>query len=174
MGLPLRVSIDAFNPHSRLVRMLQGSDLPHDDRCIYARDLEVPSGGAVGTARALARVYGVFATGGHELGLRRETLDLLAAPAVPPTHGFHDECLRGDVRFSLGFMKPSAAWPFGSPAAFGSPGAGGALGFADPALDLGYGYVTSRMGAHLTGDPREVALREAVRTALPHGHHRGI
>jgi len=174
MGFPLRVSVDAFNPHSRLIRMLRGSDLPHDDHRIYARDLEVPSGGAVGTARALAHVYGVFATGGHELGLRQETLDLLAAPAVPPTHGFHDECLRGDVRFSLGFMKPSAAWPFGSPAAFGSPGAGGALGFADPALALGYGYVTSRMGAHLTGDPREVARREAVRAALPHGHHRGI
>ncbi len=37
---------------------------------IYARNLEVPSGGAVGTARAIARAYSVFATGGRELGLR--------------------------------------------------------------------------------------------------------
>ena len=41
-------------------------------------------GGAVGTATAIAHAYSVFATGGRELGLRAETLDLLAAPAVPP------------------------------------------------------------------------------------------
>jgi len=39
----------------------------------------------VGTARAIAHAYSVFATGGTELGMRRETLDLLAAPA-PPRH----------------------------------------------------------------------------------------
>ena len=37
----------------------------------------------VGTARGIACAYGVFATGGRELGLRRATLDLLAAPAIP-------------------------------------------------------------------------------------------
>ena len=56
----------------------------------------MPSGGAVGTARAIAHAYSVFATGGRELGLRRETLDLLAAPAIPPTRGFYDECLKGE------------------------------------------------------------------------------
>ena len=83
-------------------------------------------------ARAIAHAYSVFATGGRELGLRKETLDLLAAPAVPATRGFYDECLKGEAQFSLGFMKPNPAWPFGSARAFGSPGAGGALGFADP------------------------------------------
>ena len=95
----------------------------HDEQRVYARNLEVPSGGAVGTARAIAHAYSVFATGGRELGLRQETLDLLAAPAIPPTRGFYDECLKGDgVQFSLGFMKPSAVWPFGSASSFGSPG----------------------------------------------------
>jgi len=46
-------------------------------------------------------------------GFEKETLDLLAAPAIPPTRGFFDECLRGEVRFSLGFMKPCPNWPFG-------------------------------------------------------------
>ena len=126
----------------------------------------MPSGGAVATAQAIAHAYSVFATGGRELGLRRETLDLLAAPAIPPTHGFHDECLKGEVQFSLGFMKPSAAWPFGSPRSFGSPGAGGSLGFADPATRVGYAYVTSQMGTSLMGDPRDIALREALDSAL--------
>ena len=133
---------------------------------MYARNLEVPSGGGVGTARAIARAYGVFATGGQELGLRQETLDLLAAPAVPPPRGFHDECMKGDVQFSLGFMKPSAVWPFGGASSFGSPGAGGSLGFADPAAGIGYAYVTSQMGTALTGDPRDVALRDALYAAL--------
>ena len=49
---------------------------------------------------------------------------------------------------------------------FGSPGAGGSLGFADPAAGIGYAYVTSQMGTKLTGDPRDVALREALYSAL--------
>jgi len=143
-----------------------GSAIVLDDAHVYARNLEVPSGGAVGTARAIARLYGVFAGGGRELGLRPETLDLLAAPAIPPTHGFFDECMKAEIQFSLGFMKPCATWPFGGARSFGSPGAGGSLGFADPDTAIGYGYVTSQMGSSLTGDPRDVALRDALDTAM--------
>jgi hypothetical protein len=98
--------------------------------------------------------------------LRPETLELLAAPTIPPTRGFHDECLHGDVRFSLGFMKPSPAWPFGTAGSFGSPGSDGSLGFADPIAGIGYAYVTSQMGTRLTGDPRDVALRNAIYSAI--------
>ena len=62
-------------------------------------------------------------------------------------------------------MKSSATWRFGSRAAYGSPGAGGSLGFADPVAGLGYAYVTSQMGTALTGDPRDVALRSAIRAS---------
>ena len=114
-GFPLRLALEPMNPRSKIVRALRGSELPHDEQRVYARNLEVPSGGAVGTARAIAHAYSVFATGGRELGLRTETLDLLAAPAIPPARGFYDECMKGDgVQFSLGFMKSSPAWPFGS------------------------------------------------------------
>jgi CubicO group peptidase (beta-lactamase class C family) len=166
LGFPLRFTFEALNPRSRIVRALRGSELPHDERRIYARNFEVPSGGVVGTARAIAHAYGVFASGGRELGLRQDTLDLLAAPATPPTCGFHDECLKCEVQFSLGFMKPSVIWPFGNPSSFGSPGAGGSLGFADPAAGIGYAYVTSQMGTALTGDPRDVALRDALYAVL--------
>ena len=165
-GFPIRLALDAFNPHSRIVRALWGSELPIDADRVYARNFEIPSGGAVGTARAIARAYSVFATGGRELGLRKETLDLLAAPAIPPARGFHDECMRGEARFSLGFMKPSQGFPFGSPSAFGAPGAGGAMGLADPEAGVGYAYVTSGMGTTLSGDPRDVALRDALYAAL--------
>ena len=167
-GFPFRLALDAMNRRSRITLALRGSELPHDEQRVYARNLEVPSGGAVGTARAIARAYSIFATGGRELGLRPETLALLAAPAVPPVRGFYDECLKGDgVQFSLGFMKSTPALPFGSPSSFGSPGAGGALGFADPAVGVGYAYVTNRMGTRLSGDPRDVALRDALYAAIP-------
>jgi CubicO group peptidase (beta-lactamase class C family) len=169
-GFPLRLALDAMNRRSKISRALRGSELPHDDARVYARNLEVPSGGAVGTARAIARAYSVFATGGQELGLRHETLELLAAPAVPPARGFYDECMKAHgVQFSLGFMKSTPALPFGGPRSFGSPGAGGALGFADPDAGIGYGYVTNRMGTRLSGDPRDVALRDALYAAVPAG-----
>jgi hypothetical protein len=61
---------------------------------------QVPAGGGVGTARAMARAYMVFATGGRDLGLRPETLQALTAPAVPAASGFYDAC-----------MKPRSATP---------------------------------------------------------------
>jgi len=165
LKFPLRLTLAGMNHRSNIYRALivnPGFAVVLDSERIYARDLEVPSGGGVGTAHAIARAYGVFATDGRELGLRPATLQALAAPAIPPTHGFYDECMLGELRYSLGFMKPSPVWPFGSESSFGAPGSGGALGFADPASGIGYGYVTSQMGCTLTGDPRDVALREAV------------
>src|SRR6185503_11800625 len=113
-GFPIRLTLAVLNPRANIVRALAGSLFPHDEQRIYTRNFEVPAGGGVGTARAMAHAYSVFATGGRELGLRQETLDLLAAPAIPPARGFYDECLKGEgVHFSLGFMKPSAVWPSG-------------------------------------------------------------
>lgn len=170
LDFPIRLTLDAMNPRSNIYRALivnPGSAISLDEQRIYARNFEVPSGGGVGTARAIARAYSVFATGGQELDLRPETLKLLAAPAIPPARGFYDECLKGPgVQFSLGFMKPSSSWPFGSASSFGAPGAGGSLGFADPAAGIGYAYVTSRMGTRLTGDPRDVALRYALYSVI--------
>lgn len=162
-SFPPRMLLAVMNRRSNLQRSLVGSELPLDKERIYARNLEIPSGGGVGTARGIAQAYGVFADGGRELGLRGETLAMLAAAAVGPAHGFYDECLKvSGVPFSLGFMKSSEVWGFGSEGSYGAPGSGGSLGFADPAFGLGYAYVTNRMGTRLTGDPRDVALRKAV------------
>ena len=169
-GFPLRATVEFLNRRSNIYRALvinPGSSVYMDEERVYARNLEVPSGCGIGTARGIAHAYGVFAAGGRELELRQQTLDLLAAPAIPPALGFYDECMKGDgVQFSLGFMKSSPAWPFGSARSFGSPGAGGSLGFADPPAGIGYAYVTSQMGTDLTGDPRDVALRQALYSAL--------
>lgn len=166
LGFPIRLTLAAFNRRSNIYRALvvnPGTEMYLDKERIYARNFEVPSGNGVGTARAIARAYSVFATGGRELLLSPETLQALAAPAIPATRGgFYDECMMGDLRYSLGFMKPGPTWPFGSEDSFGFPGSGGSLGFADPQAGIGYAYVTSQMGTTLTGDPRDLALRNAV------------
>ena len=167
LGFPFKMALAVWNPRSNIRRALMGSELAHDEQCIYPRNLEIPAGGGVGTARAIAKAYSVFATGGTELRLRKETMQELTAPAVPATHGFFDECIRGEAEFSLGFMKPNAGFPFGSASSFGHPGAGGSLGFADPETQIGYAYVPNRKSTTMGGDPRDVALRRALFSATP-------
>lgn len=167
VGFPIQMAPSVWNPRSNIRRALLGSELAHDKEHIYPRNLEIPAGGGVGTARALARAYSVFATGGKELGLGPETLEQLMAPAVPAANGFYDECIKGEVQFSLGFMKSNPNFVFGSPSSFGGPGAGGSLGFADPETKIGYGYIPNRKSVVLGGDPRDVALRRALYSATP-------
>ena len=165
---PIRLTLAAMNPRSPLYRSMMsnpGTLLALDPDRIYARDLEAPSGGGVGTARSIANAYSAFATGGQEIGLREETLAELMAHAVPARHGFHDECLKIEVPLSLGFTKPETKRPFGPPSAFGAHGAGGSFGFADPRLEIGYAYVMNRMGTYFE-DPRDLALRAAMYDAL--------
>jgi CubicO group peptidase (beta-lactamase class C family) len=161
IDFPFPLGLVAMNPRSRVRRCLEGSELPEMSDRVYARDQEVPAGGGVGTARAVARAYGAFATGGKELGLREETLRLLMAPPVPSAHGFRDACMKVEMAFALGFAKPTARFPFAHSSGFGAPGSGGSFGFADPHAGIGFGYVPNRMGTRLD-DPRADALRRAT------------
>ena len=168
-SIPPRFTIEALRPRSVMHRSLvanPGTGFYVDPGHVVVRGLEVPSGGGVATARAIATAYGAFAAPGGPLGLRQETLEALAAPATPARAGYYDQCLGAPAKFSLGFMKPNETIPFGSESAFGAPGAGGSMGFADPLLRLGYGYVTDKMGMELQGDPRDLALRRALATVL--------
>lgn len=167
--LPWRLVLALANPRSLTSRAFLNPRLrdPADlDRPEW-RAVELPGSNGIGTARSVARAYGCVATGGAELGLRRETLDALAAPAAPPPDGAHDHVLLVDTSFSLGFLRPCAFTRFGGDRAFGTPGMGGSLGFADPERGLGFAYVTNRMGFHMADDPREKALRDAMYRCLP-------
>jgi CubicO group peptidase (beta-lactamase class C family) len=129
--------------------------------------VEIPAATGVGQARAVARVYGDLAAGGPELGFDDDTLAQLAAPAVQPPGGAVDLVLRVEAAFSLGFLKPSPLFPFGSSeSAFGHTGAGGSFGFADPDTELGFAYTPNRLGFHLRDDPREKPLRDAAYRAV--------
>lgn len=127
------------------------------------RSLEIPAANGQGHARSMARAYSAFATGGSELGLKPETLEALKAPPILPSGGTFDQVLKLDTAFSLGYSKPSPDFQFGSSdTAFGTPGAGGSFGFADPDTGTGFAYVMSKMGFYIFDDPREKILRDAV------------
>jgi CubicO group peptidase (beta-lactamase class C family) len=128
------------------------------------RSAEIPGANGHAGARDLARVYGTLARGGDGI------LDAagIARCAEEQSHG-PDRVLPLTTRFGLGFMlpqdRPDAR--FGpSSGAFGHPGAGGSLGFADPESRVGFGYVMNRMGPHILLDPRAVTLVDATYAAL--------
>ena len=126
-------------------------------------EVELPSVNGTGTARALATVYGALASGGTRLGLHQDTIDELERPSTAS----HDEILGVETAFRFGFMKPFPILPFGSSArAYGHTGAGGSFAYADPETGVGYAYAMNRAGYALPTDPREVALRHAVASAV--------
>jgi CubicO group peptidase (beta-lactamase class C family) len=131
------------------------------------RRVELPAGNGIGQVRSMAKAYGVFAAGNHELGIDEDTLKALTAPPTPPSLGSRDEVLKTDMSYSLGFNRPFKAFRFGSSGkTFGTIGAGGSFGFADPQAQVGFAYAPNKMGFHLWDDPREKALRDAVYRCL--------
>lgn len=67
------------------------------------------------------------------------------------------------TRPALGFGLPVPDQPWWSPTAFGFPGHGGSLGYADPASGIAFGYVTNGLRVAMGPDPRVAALVEALR-----------
>jgi CubicO group peptidase (beta-lactamase class C family) len=160
---PPAVTLKMITPGSLLRRSFAGLSADPNDRAYL--EVEVPAGNGVGTARAIARAYSAFAEGGTLLGITPETFGRITAP--PVVAGDRDEVLGVPSFFSLGFLRPGPTVSFGSsPRAFGSPGAGGSFGFADPDARLGYAYVMNRLDFYLEDDPREKALRDAVYRAI--------
>lgn len=160
-SLPPRFALAMMNPRSHSARSLGNPKLagPEELDTPAYRAVEMPASNGIGSARAIARVYSAMAAGGAELGVGEPTLREITAPATPR----RDRVLHLDVAFGFGFSRPSSASSFGSARAFGTPGAGGSFGFADPEMGLGFAYVMNRMGFHIVDDPREKALRDAVR-----------
>jgi CubicO group peptidase (beta-lactamase class C family) len=163
---PPAVTLKMIRPGSLLRRSFVGLGVDPNDR--HYLEVEVPAGNGVGTARAIARAYSSFASGGAELGLTPEAFARVTAP--PQIADSKDEVLGVPSYFSLGFLRPGPTVFFGStPRAFGSPGAGGSFAFGDPEARLGYAYVMNKLDFYLENDPREKALRDAVYRSVGFG-----
>ena len=132
-----------------------------NSRAVHAT--EMPAANGITTARSLARMYA--ATIGEVDGVRLIDDDTVTAVRAEQVSGT-DRSLTMPTRFGMGFMLDGEFSMMLGPGSFGHPGAGGSLGYADPESGVGYGYVMNQMAGSLAGDPRTVALNEAVRACL--------
>lgn len=132
-----------------------------NSRALHAT--EMPAANGITNARSLAKLYA--ATCGEVDGVRLFGADTLDAARTERVNG-PDKSLIKDSRFGAGFWLHDAGTPMIQDGSYGHPGAGGSLGFANPELGIGYGYVMNQMGGGLTGDPRANALNDAVRASL--------
>jgi CubicO group peptidase (beta-lactamase class C family) len=168
-SLPPRFMLAYLWPWSLTRRTFQNPKVgdPAEYNLPELRRLEIPAVTGFGQVRSIAKAYGAFANGGSELGLRPETLRMLGRPAISPARGAFDAVMKAETAYACGFMKPSPAFVFGAGArAFGFAGLGGSFGYADPDEHVGYAYAPNRLGFHLWDDPRDRALREALRRCL--------
>ena len=160
--MPLRLTMRFLNPRSLFSRAMMAVKGSNPNERLY-QSVEMPSGNGIGQVRSMAKAYSVFAAGEKELNLKKETIEELTAPAIPPEQGPHDEILGIDTYFSLGYAKPGPDISFGSSRkAFGTPGLGGSFAFADPDAQVGFAYAMIKMGYYIKDDPREKSLRDAM------------
>ncbi len=106
---PLVLIPKILSPWSLLRKSMAFLDLPWNER--ENLEVEVPAGNGVGTARAIARAYSIFADGAADLGITPETFARITAP---PTGAEMDVVLRIPSCFSLGWARPGPNVGFGS------------------------------------------------------------
>ncbi|GFH39440.1 serine hydrolase domain-containing protein [Streptomyces pacificus] len=134
------------------------------------RAAEIPAANGHGTARAVAELYGIVASGGVLGGSR--VLSAAAAERVREGQGPCRDLVLGagfehDTEIALGLWLSGSNRSYGpNPRAIGHDGFGGSFGLADPEAELSMGYVMNRMGPRIADDPRKTALIEAVYRAL--------
>lgn len=127
-------------------------------------ELELPWANGAMSARGLARVYAALAGDGSFDGARLvspESLRQLRSRGSWAT----DRVLRKQVGFTLGFVKEEQHLFSPNPESFGHPGAGGALGWADPVAEIAIGYVMNRLD-HRLRSPRALRLCHAIHACI--------
>ncbi len=126
--------------------------------------LGLASMGGIGTASALGKFYAMLANGGR-WGGRQVVPERIIRLLTQTISQGTDAVLCSELAFSAGMMrdpvdtagKKSRALFGKSLSAFGHPGAGGSLSFADPERGLGFSYVMNQMEVGVL--PGEKALK---------------
>nr|WP_298146486.1 serine hydrolase domain-containing protein [uncultured Pseudomonas sp.] len=123
------------------------------------RRMQQPAANGHGNARSLAGFYSGLLDG------RLLESELLGELTREHARG-EDKTLLTATRFGLGCMLDQAdvtnATYGMSPSAFGHPGAGGCIGFADPQRELAFGFVTNNLGPFVLMDPRAQKLAQVL------------
>jgi CubicO group peptidase (beta-lactamase class C family) len=137
-----------------------------DSRAAHAAEL--PSTGGITNARGLARMYQPLALGGGPL-VSAGAVRRMAATESAGT----DTTILLPTRWSPGFVKAVDNRRFGpgqsviyAEEAFGHPGIGGSLGFADPRARVSFGYVMNKHGSGAGLNERGQSLVDATYRSL--------
>jgi CubicO group peptidase (beta-lactamase class C family) len=127
------------------------------------RRMQQPAANGHGNARSLAGFYAGLLDG--------SLLDSALLAEMTREHSLGDDLtLLTRTRLGLGLMleqpdMPNATYGLGRHA-FGHPGAGGSIGFADPERDLAFGFVVNTLGPFVLMDPRAQRLARVVGECL--------
>ena len=158
-----------------------GHMLPRSDGTLgfnlrAAHAAEIGAAGGISNARGLAGMYAPLANGGSLKGANLVSRDSLARMGAVSSASALDASILAPTRFSLGYAKsidnrrePGCTENDSvilSEEAFGHSGFGGALGFAEPAERMSFGYVMNRMGQGLGINQRGQSLVDAVYLSL--------
>ena len=127
------------------------------------RRTQQPAANGHGNARALAGFYAALLDG--------RLLEAEMLNEMTREHACGDDLtLLTPTRFGLGCMLDqssvaNATYGLGSKA-FGHPGAGGSVGFADPEREVAFGFVTNSLGPYVLMDPRTQKLARVLDQCL--------
>jgi CubicO group peptidase (beta-lactamase class C family) len=169
--IAIAMRADPMGPTGRF--MLNGGGFVANSRAGHAA--EIGSGNGITNARGLAGLYAPLANGGELNGVKLVGADTLTRMSRVSVATHQDATLCIPTRFSLGYMKSMDNRALEnaedcsvvlSEDAFGHVGAGGSIGFADPAAKMSFGYSMNRMGAGILLNDRGQALVDATYRAL--------
>ena len=156
--------------------MLPGPDGMMGFNVRAARAAEIGAASGMTNGRGLAGMYTPLANAGSHNGVNLVSHDVLARMAAVSSASAVDATLLAPTRFALGYAKsidnrhePACTKDDSlilSEEAFGHPGSGGSIGFADPAARMSFGYVMNRMGQGLGLNDRGQNLVDAVYHSL--------
>ena len=124
---------------------------------------EMPAVNGIADARSVARMYAMLAGGGELDGVRIVSEASIAAHSAEQVRGT-DAVFGGVSRVALGYGRSTpGGMSFGpTDEAFGMQGLGGALGYADPVADVGFGYAMNQTHMEIGTDRRPRALSTAL------------
>jgi CubicO group peptidase (beta-lactamase class C family) len=146
------------------------AEVDYNSRAYHAA--QIGGAGGIATARGLAGMYRPLARSDADELVAADTVTRMAETRVATSE---DATLLMPTRFSLGFMKSmdnrrrtsgAGTSVLLSSAAFGHVGAGGSIGFADPAAGMSFGYVMNRQGEGILLNDRGQTLVDAAYRAL--------
>ncbi len=156
--------------------MLPGSDGEFGYNLKAAHGAEIGAAGGITNARGLAGMYAPLANGGSLNGVNLVNRESLARMGAVSSASALDATLLAPTRFALGYAKsmdnrhePSCTKDDSvilTEEAFGHPGSGGSIGFADPQARMSFGYTMNKMGQGLGLNTRGQSLVDAAYLSL--------